>query len=156
MAENDYTWKGVTEHRSFMKALFTSKSSEILHIEDDNIIIIRFIGDISDEAYFEIWEQGLILMVDHACIRMIMDQSLSGHVSYAARSKVVREYVQQYKKKIDKNAKVGVLTSENEIHNAGVKYLVEIFRSQTPFKIEFFNAENDAIEWLISDDNYPF
>lgn len=133
-----------------MKVLFTSKSSEILHIEDANIIIIRFIGDITDEAYFEIWEQGLILMVEHASIRLIMDQSQSGHVSYTARSKVVREYVQQYKKKIDKNAKVGVLTSENEMQSAGVKYLVEIFRSQTPFEIEFFKTEEAAAEWLTS------
>ncbi len=134
-----------------MKALFTSKSSEILHIEDANIIIIRFIGDITDEAYFEIWEKGLVLLVSCNCKHLIMDQSQAGHVSYAARGKVVREYVQQYKKKIDKNAEVGILTSENEIHSAGVKYLVEIFRSQTPFEIEFFKTEEAAKQWLTSE-----
>ena len=136
-----------------MTVLFYSRNSEILHLKDDgNIIVIRFIGDMPDEAYFEIWEKGLVLMVSNNSTRLIMDQSQSGHVSYAARSKVVREYLKQYKKKIDKDAKVGVLTSENEMHNAGVKYLVEIFRSQTSFEIEFFNTENEAISWLVSDE----
>ncbi len=133
-----------------MTVLFHSKNSEILHLEEENILIIRFIGDITDAAYFEIWEKGLVLMVSNDSKRLIMDQSQSGHVSYAARSKVVREYVQQYKKKINEDAKVGVLISENEMQSAGVKYLVEIFRSQTPFEIEFFKTEEAAIEWLTS------
>ncbi len=133
-----------------MTVLFHSKNSEILHLEEENILIIRFIGDITDAAYFEIWEKGLVLMVSNDSKRLIMDQSQSGHVSYAARSKVVREYVQQYKKKINGDAKVGVLISENEMQSAGVKYLVEIFRSQTPFEIKFFKTEAAAIEWLTS------
>ena len=133
-----------------MEELFSSKNSQILLIEDGNILIMRFIGDMTNEAYYEIWEKGLVLMVFNNSTRLIMDQSQAGHVSYAARGKVVREYVQQYKKNIHESAKVGVLTSENEIHSAGVKYLVEIFRSQTPFEIQFFKTEEAATEWLIS------
>ncbi len=44
-----------------------------------------------------------------------MNQSQVRHVSYAARSKVVRAYVQQYKKTLMK------------MQSVGMKYLVEIF-----------------------------
>lgn len=131
-----------------MKELFSSINSKILYIEDENILVTRFIGDMADEAYFEIWEKVLVLVVDKGSKRLIMDQSQSGHVSFAARSKVVRVYVQQYKEIFGSGVKVGVLTSSNEIHNAGVKYLVETFRNQTSFDIQFFNAESDAINWL--------
>lgn len=131
-----------------MKVLFSSKNSEILHIEDTNILVIKFIGNMTDEAYFEIWEKVLLLAVAKESKRLIVDQLLGEPVSFAARSKVVRVYLQQYKKNIGNELKVGVLMSANNIYNAGAKYLVEIFRSQTSFKIKFFSEKGDAIKWL--------
>ena len=133
-----------------MKELFSSKNSEILLLEELNVLIIRFIGDMTDEAYFEIWEKGLEFAIQKGSKRFIMDQSPVGHVSFTARSKVIMRYLPRYKKGLGKELKVGVLSSSNMIHSAGIKYMVKTFKSLTSFSIEFFSAEDDAIEWLKS------
>ncbi len=133
-----------------MKELFSSKNSEILHLEEANILIIRFIDDISDDAYFEIWEKGLELAIEKDSRRIIMDQSPVGHVSFTARSKVIMRYLPRYKKGLGKELQVGVLSSSNMIHSAGIKYMVKTFKSLTSFSIEFFSVEGDAIKWLRS------
>ena len=38
-----------------MREFFSSNNSTIEHIEEGNIVVTRFIGDISDESYFQIW-----------------------------------------------------------------------------------------------------
>lgn len=131
-----------------MKELFSSKNSEILHFEGENILIIRFIGDMSDEAYYEVWEKGLEYAIEKESRRFIMDQSPVGHVSFSARSKVVMRYLPRYRKNLGKELKVGVLSSSNMIHSAGIKYMVKTFRSLTSFSIELFSSESDAIGWL--------
>ncbi len=134
-----------------MMVLFTSRNCKIFHVEELNIIIVRVFGIMTDEAYFEIWEKVLVLMVVKNSKHLILNQTLGEPASFPARSKVLRLYVQQYGKKVNHDLKIGILPSLKTKDNANIKYLVEIFRSQTPFKIEFFKTEEAAKEWLTSE-----
>ena len=133
-----------------MTVLFTSENSKVLHVEESNIIIVRVMGIMTDEAYFEIWEKVLVLMVAKNSKRLILNQILGESTSFPARNKVLRVYVQQYKKNVNRELKIGILQSLKIKDNSDIKYLVEIFRSQTSFEIEFFKTEETAVEWLTS------
>ena len=121
---------------------------KVAHLEDDGIIVMRFIGDMPDEAYFEIWDNSIEGAVKAESKLFLIDQSQIGNVSFMARSKVVIKYLPTIKKEIGKYLKVAVLTSSSVVHKSGMKYLAKTFQKLASFNIEFFNDETEALKWL--------
>ncbi len=131
-----------------MKELFSSAHGKVAHLEDDGIIVMRFIGDMPDEAYFEIWENSIKHSLETNSNNFLIDQSQIGNVSFLARSKVVIKYLPTIKKEIGESLKAAVFTSSKVVHKSGMKYLAKTFQKLASFNIEFFNNEQDAINWI--------
>lgn len=131
-----------------MEELFSSENGKVAHLSNDGIIIMRFIGDMSDEAYFEIWDNSIECAIKTESKLFLIDQSQIGNVSFMARSKVVIKYLPTIKKEIGRKLKVAVLTSGSVVHKSGMKYLAKTFQKLASFNIEFFNDEKGAIYWI--------
>lgn len=131
-----------------MEELFSSKNGKVEYLSDEGIIVMRFIGDMTDEAYFEVWENIIIGAVDKGAKHFLNDQSEIGNVSFKARSMVVIKYIPTIKKKVGENLTVAIVTSKSAIHKSGIRYLVKTFQKLGSFNIEFFDSKREAISWL--------
>ena len=131
-----------------MEELFCSENGKVEYLAEEGIIVMRFIGDMKDEAYFEVWENIIKSAVETGAKHFINDQREIGNVSFKARSMVVIKYIPTIKKEIGEDLKVAIVTSKSAIHKSGIKYLVKTFQKLGSFNIEFFDNNREAINWL--------
>lgn len=114
-----------------MKELFKTKNAEIQLIEDKGILVYRFIGDIADEDYFDIWKNVFSLTVEHQVFKFLADQSKIGKVGFSARAKVILKHLPAVKKEIGEDITTAILTSNNMVNKAGVSYMTKAFQKLT-------------------------
>ena len=133
-----------------MKELFNSENAQILLLEDKGILVYRFIGDISDETYFEIWKNIFALTLENKVFKFLADQSQIGKVGFSARAKVILKHLPAFKKELGGDITTAILTSNNMANKAGVSYMAKAFQKLTS-KIsdhKYFDEEEKAIDWL--------
>ncbi len=137
-----------------MKELFSSENAQILLIEDKKILVYRFIGDISDETYFEIWRNIFALTLKNKVFKFLADQSQIGKVGFSARAKVILKHLPALKKELEGDITTAILTSNNVVNKAGVSYMAKAFQKLTSSISDhkYFEDEEEAINWLSSNE----
>ena len=132
-----------------MKELFSSENAQILLTEDEKVLVYRFIGDITDETYFEIWRKVFELTFEAGVKKHLADQSQIGKVSFRARGKVILKHLPEFKKEMGADFRTAIVTSKNMVNKSAVTYMVKAFKALvSSINTEFFQEEEEAIKWL--------
>lgn len=116
---------------------------------EKKIIAMRFFGNMPDDAYREIWEKVLKIVIEHQVKNYIVDQTSIGSVSFTARAWVLVKILPQVRKKIGMPMFVGILSSENLVHNTGMEFIRKGFQKLSGMKIRKFGDEDKLISWLL-------
>lgn len=127
----------------------STKNSEIEVIQPGNILFIKFMGNIEDDDYKDIWEDGVNYAVENDIENFIFDQEEVGKVSFSARGWVIIKMLPRIKKEIGQNIKVGVISSKDLINKSGVKYLVGMFEKMAGVNVNFFPDRESAVKFII-------
>jgi len=116
----------------------TLNNAEIELFMPQKILYTKFIGDINEENYKEIWNKGVDLGVEHKVEKFLLDQSEIGKVSFTARGWVILKMLPRIKNELGKNISIGVISSKNMINKSGVSYLKSMFEKMGGLKITFY------------------
>ncbi len=129
-----------------MKKLFSSENADILLTEDKKVLVYRFIGDIEDETYFEIWRKVFELTFEKGVKKHLVDQSQVGKISFRARGKVILKHLPAFKKEIGADFKTAIVTSKSIVNKSGVTYMVKAFKALfSSINTEFFEEERERL-----------
>lgn len=123
-------------------------NGEIELITPQNILYIKFEGNISDEDYKEIWGNGVEKAVELNIEKFVFDQSEIGQVSFKARGWVILKMLPKIKKELGSGLKVGVVSAKDLVNKSGVKYLVGMFKKMAGLNVTFFNDYDTAIDTI--------
>ncbi|MBX2843603.1 MAG: hypothetical protein KTR26_17670 [Flammeovirgaceae bacterium] len=135
-----------------LNTLKSNPNYKISRERKSNIIIMEFIGDISDEIYKEIWITSANLANEYHANKFILDQTGIGKVNFKSRSWAVLIFFPSLKKRLGTNVAGAVITSKQLIHKSGVQYLMQAFKKFTGYQVNISPSYQEAIEWLGSFD----
>ena len=116
----------------------TLNNTEIELFMPQKIMYTKFIGDINEDNYKEIWNKGVDLGVEHKVEKFLLDQSEIGRVSFTARGWVILKMLPRIKNELGKGLNIGVISSKNMINKSGVNYLISFFENMVSVKITFY------------------
>lgn len=132
-----------------MKELLSTSFTKIEYLEENDILVSRFLGNIGNEDYSSIWASMMEFSNRFKTNNIIIDQSNIGDVSFMARGKVIIKHLPAIKKEVGEDFTVAVVTSPNVANKSGMKYMAKAFkRLLSSFDINFFDQEKEAIEWI--------
>lgn len=115
---------------------------------ENKIIMMRFKGDMTDEAYKTFWTRSIDFGEKNRLNRIIIDQREIGNVSFNARGWVVISAFPRVKKVLPANLVAAILGSEKIVQKTGMQYLLKAFRTLTGYKVEICPSQEDAIIFL--------
>lgn len=115
---------------------------------DENALLMKFIGDISDEDYKSIWHQAFDTVYKLGIENILIDQREIGVVSFSARAWVMVKMFPKIKRELSPDLAGSVLSSSNLVYKSGVQYLVKAFKKISGYKIEFHNNYEESMEWF--------
>ena len=117
--------------------------------EANNLIAMRFYGDMNDEVYKEMWQKSLDKVLHHKIRRFLVDQREIGNVSFSARAWVLVKVMPQVKKNIPSPFYGAILPSANMVHSTGMTFLKKGFQKISKVMLQNFEVENEARNWLV-------
>ena len=129
------------------------KTEHYCQIEYDasgHLLYIKFIGDMKESEYKDIWRSGVQKAFELGIEKFIIDQSEIGSVPFLARAWVITSLYGKIKRELSPDLAVSVLSSSDKSHKSGMQYLVKGFRKLSGFEIDFHPTYQDAASWLNS------
>ena len=112
---------------------------------------MRFVGDLSDELYKEMWSKSLETVVEHKISNYLIDQQEIGNVSFSARAWVLVKILPQVRKQVGEPIFAAILPSTNLMHSTGMDFLAKGFSKLSRIYLQKFAQETSAIHWLQSE-----
>lgn len=131
-----------------MMVVETVGQSEAYYDASSKIIMMRFKGDMSDDAYKAFWTKCIDFGEKNKLNRIIIDQREIGNVSFNARGWVVISAFPRVKKVLPSNLVAAILGSEKIVQKTGMQYLLKAFRTLTGYKVEVYPTQEEAIAFL--------
>lgn len=131
-----------------MKLIDSSPNYEICYEVESGIIMMKFIGDMSDEIYKHFWTIAIDFGIEKQVNRIIIDQQQIGNVSFKARGWAVISAFPRVKKHMPNNVAVAVLSSGKIVHKTGMQYLMKAFVALTSYKVDVFPTMEEAVNYL--------
>lgn len=129
------------------------KLEEYCCIEYDSschILTMRFLGDMKDSQYKDIWRSSVQFAYEYGIEKIIIDQSKIGSVPFMARAWVITSMYSKIKRDLSPDLVVSVLSSSDTGHRSGMQYLVKGFKKISGYEIGFHASTEEAIDWLNS------
>lgn len=134
--------------RADMKTIASSSNYELSYDSDSGIVMMKFMGDFTDQEYKHFWTTAIDFGVKQQASRIIIDQQAIGNVSFTARGWVVVSAFPRVKKEMPKNLAAAVLSSGKVVQKTGMQYLLKTFVALTGYKVEVYPTMEDAIAYL--------
>lgn len=131
-----------------METIASSPNYELSFDSEAGIIMMKFIGDMTDEVYKHFWTTAIDFGVKHQVNRIIIDQQSIGNVSFTARGWVVVSAFPRVKKEMPKNMAAAVLSSGRVVQKTGMQYLMKAFVALTSYKVEVYPTIEEATAYL--------
>lgn len=131
-----------------MQTLISNHNFELCLELDKRLMVMRFKGDIGDEAYKQFWKDSFECAQEHQLNRILVDQREAGHISFNARGWVVVKMFPKIKKDLPASLASAILSSKKLAQKSGVQYLVKTFRTLAGYNVQFIDKEQEALEWL--------
>lgn len=131
-----------------MENLAVTDFYKIQHHPEHNVLVMRFIGDLSDETYREMWHKSLEFAVQNKTRKFLIDQSQIGKVSLMARSYVVVNVFPKIKKELGTRLFGAILASDNMANRSGAQFLLKAFKKFFGLEADFFNNDEECLAWL--------
>ncbi len=121
---------------------------EIEYDKNGHILYMKFVGDMNDSEYKDIWRTSVQNAFEFGIEKIIIDQSEIGDVPFLARAWVVTSLYKRIKRELSPDLAISVLSSSNSVHKSGMQYLVKAFKKISGFAIEFHPTYDEATTWL--------
>lgn len=115
---------------------------------DSHVLLMKFIGEMTDEEYKHIWKQAFKHTYEKGIEKLIIDQSMIGNVSFSARAWVLVKMFPKIKRDLSPHITGAIVSSANILHRSGVHYLAKAFQKVSGYHIQFIDNYDLAIEWL--------
>lgn len=131
-----------------METIASSSNYELLFDSEGGIVMMKFIGDFTDEQYKHFWTTAIDFGVKQQACRIVIDQQGIGNVSFTARGWVVVSAFPRIKKEMPKNLAAAVLSSGKVVQKTGMQYLLKTFVALTGYKVEVYPSIEEAIAYL--------
>lgn len=131
-----------------MEVIASSPNYELSYDAGLALMMMRFTGDISDEAYKHFWTISIDFGIEKQINRIVIDQQQIGNVSFKARGWVVISAFPRIKKHMPNNIAAAVLTSGKIFHKTGMQYLMKAFVGLTAYKVEVYPTLEEAKVYL--------
>ncbi|MGB0521608.1 MAG: hypothetical protein ACPGJS_01550 [Flammeovirgaceae bacterium] len=133
-----------------MKELKSEDYCSIEYDSDSHILNMRFIGDMKDSQYKDIWRSSVQYAYEYGIEKIIIDQTEIGSVPFMARAWVITSMYSKIKRDLSPDLVASVLSSKDASHRSGMQYLVKGFQKISGYEIGFHKSLDEAIEWLNS------
>jgi hypothetical protein len=133
-----------------MDILISDQNFTLKLDEENRLIVMRFIGDIEDEAYKKYWEDSFVHALRCQVNRVVVDQSEVGNVSFNARGWVAIKMFPKINKQLPSDLAGAIISSSRLTQRSGLQYLTKTFQALTNFRLEFCKDEQEAVEKLLS------
>lgn len=133
-----------------METIASSPNYELNFDPENNIALMKFIGDMSDEVYKEFWTKAIDFAVENRINRVIIDQGSIGNVSFKARGWVVINAFPRVKKEMPKNMAASILSSGRIVQKTGMQYLLKAFVALTGYQVQVFPTIAECVSFLKS------
>jgi hypothetical protein len=130
------------------KSVKTEAYCDIRYDKSGHILYIKFIGDMKESEYKDVWRTGVQNAFDLGVEKIIIDQSEIGDVQFLARAWVITSLYKKIKRELSPDLAVSVLSSSNSVHKSGMQYLVKAFRKISGFAIDFHPTYEESTAWL--------
>ncbi len=130
------------------KSIKSETYCEINYEKNGHILYMKFIGDMKDSEYKDIWRTSVQNAFELGIEKIIIDQSEIGDVPFLARAWVITSLYKRIKRELSPDLAVSVLSSSNSVHKSGMQYLVKAFRKISGFAIDFHPTYEEATTWL--------
>ena len=131
-----------------METIKSAKNYALKLDVENCIILMKFIGDMSDDEYKAFWTMSIDFAVERQINRVIIDQGDIGNVSFKARGWVVINAFPRVKKQMPKNMAASILSSGKVVQKTGMQYLLKAFKTITNYQVEVHPTVADCVEFL--------
>lgn len=131
-----------------MVIVSSSSNYELHHDQTSNIVIMKFIGDFTENEYKSFWNLAIDFGVSNNVARVIIHQQEIGNVSFKARAWAVMYAFPRVKKEMPKNLNACVISSRKIMQKTGMQYLLSAFVGFTGHKVQLCPTVDEAISLL--------
>lgn len=138
-----------------LKSVYSSPNFELQFDTVNRIQYLRYKGDVSDDEYKFSWEKGFQHVTTENINRVLVDQHDLGKISALARGWAVVNAFPKIQKNYPSDLAAAVITSKKVHERPAIQYLVNTFKRMTGFQIEFFQNEEEAVNWLLTANILP-
>jgi len=135
-------------NKQHMKELKSERYCLVSYHAEGHILSIKFIGDMKESEYKDIWRDSVQEAFDLGIEKIIIDQTTIGSVPFLARAWVITSLYGKIKRDLSPDLVVSVLSSKNSGHRSGMQYLVKGFKKLSGYEIGFHKTYEEAITWL--------
>lgn len=131
-----------------MEVVESGKNYALKLDAENTIVLMKFIGDMSDEEYKSFWTRSINFAVERQINRVIIDQGEIGNVSFKARGWVVINAFPRVKKEMPRNMAASILSSGRVVQKTGMQYLLKAFKAITNYQVEVHPTVEDCVAFL--------
>lgn len=131
-----------------MEVIASGVNYALKHDPENGVLLMKFIGDMSDEDYKAFWTRSIDFAVKKQINRVIIDQGDIGNVSFKARGWVVINAFPRVKREMPKNMAASILSSGKIVQKTGMQYLLKAFKALTNYEVEVHPTVEDCIEFF--------
>lgn len=133
-----------------METIASSPNYELKFDSESHLVLMKFIGDMSDEVYKGFWTKAIDFGIEKQINRIIVDQGSIGNVSFNARGWVVINAFPRIKREMPSNMAAGILSSGRVVQKTGMQYLLKAFVALTGYKVQVFPTIEECVSFLES------
>lgn len=131
-----------------MVIISSSINYELHHDQASNIVMMKFIGDLTDDEYKAFWNLAVDFGIANKVDRVIIHQQEIGNVSFKARAWAVMYAFPRVKKEMPKNLTNCVISSGKIMQKTGMQYLLKAFVGFTGYNVQLRPTVDEAISFL--------
>lgn len=131
-----------------MKIIASHPNYELLYLAEEEIVLMKFKGDIAEDVYKDFWTKSIDFGVENKIKRVIIDQQEIGNVSFLARAWVVVNAFPRVKKELPKDLAATIISSGRLVQKSGMQYLLKAFVGLTGYNVEIHPTPETAVEFL--------
>lgn len=147
----------VTHHlkNSKMNVVSSHLNYELQFDQENRILLMKFMGNFTDEVYKSFWTQAIDLCAVQKISRIVIDQREIGNVSFNARGWVAINGFPRVKKELPKDLAAVILSSGRMVQKTGMQYLMKAFIGLTGYRVEVHPTLEEGVAFLKKANRLP-
>lgn len=131
-----------------MEILFETDYTKIEYDSENDVMILKLIGNIKHDDYKNMWNTLLEKVLEKDTRRIIADQTSMERSSMESKAWLVTRLFPKIVKQMGKEAKVVMVASKSIFTRVGGEYLIGVMKTMSNFDIKIAKSTEEAYSKL--------